>query len=470
MRIWSQEGSMSKISGPFRPFRKVLIANRGEVAVRVIRACRELGLQTVAICSEADRQALHVRLADESICVGPPEPQKSYLHIPSIIAAAESAHADAIHPGYGFLSENAQFADVCRQCKLVFIGPSPEAMRLWGDKVSARECAKRFGLPLLPGTDVLKNADHAVAEASRIGYPVILKAAGGGGGRGMRLVTKSEDVKAAFEAATREAASGFNNPNIYLERFIARPRHIEFQVIVDKHGTARCIGERECSLQRRHQKVIEEAPCAWMTETMRREMSERIERAMIETGYDGLGTLEFLLDPEGPNGGQLFFMEMNTRLQVEHPVTELVSGLDLVAEQILIAAGGKLVLPKELRPRGWAIECRINAEDPYTFAPWPGVISEYHPPGGVGVRVDDGVYGGFRVPAYYDSLIAKVITHAPTRERAIRRMTRALNEFIISGIRTNIALHKELLTLPEVLEARMSTRTIEEYLRDRPKK
>ncbi|MBK7399179.1 MAG: acetyl-CoA carboxylase biotin carboxylase subunit [Myxococcales bacterium] len=448
-------------------FKKVLIANRGEIAVRIIRACRELGLQTVAVHSEVDESALHVRLADEAVRIGPAAPAKSYLHIPAIIAAAEIAGADAIHPGYGFLSENAQFAEVCRRCGITFIGPTPEAMRAWGDKVSGRANAVRFGLPLLPGSGVLRDGAHAREEAGRIGYPVILKASGGGGGRGMRIVRRPEDIENAFQSATSEAASGFKNPDVYVERFIERPRHIEFQVLVDKHGHARSLGERECSLQRRHQKIIEEAPSPWMTEQRRREMGSRIEKAMVETGYDGLGTLEFLLDPDGPDGGQLYFMEMNTRLQVEHPVTEMVTGLDLVAEQILVAAGGKLALPDQLHFRGHAIECRINAEDPVTFAPWPGVITEYHPPGGNGVRVDGGVYGGFRVPSTYDSLIAKVITHAPSRERALTRMARALDEFIVGGIRTNIPLHKRLVVHEDVRAGRMTTRTIEELVASR---
>ena len=446
-------------------FKKVLIANRGEIAVRIIRACREIGVRSVAVHSEADTAALHVRLADEAVCIGPAAPAKSYLHVAAIIAAAEIAGADAIHPGYGFLSENAEFAEVCRRCGISFIGPTPEAMKAWGDKVSARGNAMKFGLPLLPGSGVLRDPAHARQEAGRIGYPVILKASGGGGGRGMRIVRSEKEIEANFIAATTEAARGFKNPDVYVERFVERPRHIEFQVLVDRHGNARSLGERECSLQRRHQKIIEEAPSPWMTPERRAEMGTRIEKAMIETGYDGLGTLEFLLDPEGPNGGQLYFMEMNTRLQVEHPVTEMVTGLDLVAEQILVAAGGRLTIPQGgFKFRGHSVECRINAEDPVSFAPWPGVITEYHPPGGNGVRVDGGVYGGFRVPSHYDSLIAKVITHAPTREGALRRMERALDEFIVGGIRTNIPLHKKLVTHPDVIAGVMTTRTIEELV------
>jgi acetyl-CoA carboxylase biotin carboxylase subunit len=440
-------------------FSKVLIANRGEIAMRVIRACRLLGLRTVAIHSEADAGALHARFADEAVCVGPADAQKSYLNVPQIIAAAEVTGADAIHPGYGFLSENAHFAEVCRKCKIAFIGPTPEAMRLWGDKVSARAVATRFGLPLLPGTGVLKDAKDAIAQAEAIGFPVILKASGGGGGRGMRVVRESSEVTRAFETATREAAAGFKNPDVYLERFIEEPRHIEFQVLADQHGGVWTLGERECSLQRRHQKVIEEAPSPSMTDDKRASMGEVIRRAIRETSYTTLGTLEFLMDERG----ELYFMEMNTRVQVEHPVTEMVTGVDLVEQQIRAAAGEKLTLP-DTRPwsfRGHSIECRINAEDPRTFAPWPGHITEFHPPGGGGIRVDSGVFGGFKVPGNYDALIAKVIAHGATRAEAIARMRCALDELIITGIRTNVPLHQALLREPEVIEGRMSTRTIE---------
>ncbi|MFT3773211.1 MAG: acetyl-CoA carboxylase biotin carboxylase subunit [Minicystis sp.] len=440
-------------------FAKVLIANRGEIAMRVIRACRLMGIRTVAIHSEADAGALHVRFADEAVCVGPAEAAKSYLNIPQIIAAAEITGADAIHPGYGFLSENAKFAEVCKKCHIAFIGPTPEAMRLWGDKVSSRGVAKRYGLPLLPGTGVLADAKDAAEQANRIGYPVILKASGGGGGRGMRVVRSEDEIQRAFETATREAVAGFKNPDVYLERFIEEPRHIEFQALADQHGQVWTLGERECSLQRRHQKVIEESPSPAMTEEKRAAMGEIIRTAIRETGYTTLGTLEFLMDERG----QLYFMEMNTRVQVEHPVTEMVTGVDLVEQQIRAAAGEKLELP-DTRPwsfRGHAIECRINAEDPKTFAPWPGAITEYHPPGGGGVRVDSGVFGGFRVPGAYDALIAKVITHGATRAEAIARMRCALDELIINGIRTNVPLHQALLREPDVLDGKMSTRTIE---------
>jgi acetyl-CoA carboxylase biotin carboxylase subunit len=440
-------------------FKKILIANRGEIAMRVIRSCRALGIRTVSIHSTADDGALHVRFADEAVCVGPPEAGKSYLNIPAIVSAAEVTGADAVHPGYGFLSEDAGFADLCHKCHLNFIGPSPRAMRAWGDKVSARKNASEHGLPLLPGTGVLENAAHAEAEAVRIGFPVILKAAGGGGGRGMRVVHEKADVRHAFETATTEAEKAFANPKVYLERFIERPRHIEFQVLADQHGGVWTLGERECSLQRRHQKVMEEAPSPVMDDEKRNRIGDRIREAMRATGYHTVGTLEFLMD----ESGELYFMEMNTRIQVEHPVTEMVTGVDLVEQQLLAAAGERINLP-DTRPwrfRGHAIECRINAEDPRTFAPWPGVITEYHPPGGGGVRVDSGVYGGWRVPSCYDSLIAKVISYGSTRTEALARMRVALDEFIIGGIRTNIPLHQALLHDPEVIAGEMSTRTIE---------
>ncbi len=444
-------------------FRKVLIANRGEIALRIIRACRELGLRTVAVHSDVDADALHVRAADESVCIGPASPRKSYLHIPSIIAAAEITGAEAIHPGYGFLSENPTLAEVTTQCGLVFIGPTADAMRRWGDKVSARALATKYGLPLLPGTSVLRDAEHAIEEARRIGFPVILKASGGGGGRGMKIVRGVAELSDAFHAATSEALAGFSNPNIYLERYIEAPRHIEFQIVADQHGAAVCVGERECSIQRRHQKVIEEAPSLALRPGQREEMGDLICRAVRETGYHSLGTMEFLLDERG----ELYFMEMNTRVQVEHPVTEMVTGLDLVAEQILIARGGRLAIPQRLNPRGHAIECRINAEDAVTFAPSPGKITEFHPPGGAGVRVDSGVYGGWTVPPHYDSLLAKVIVHAGTRAGAVARMRRALDEFILEGIRTNIPLHKRIMDHPRFQRGDVSTRFIEELFEAR---
>ncbi len=440
-------------------FKKILIANRGEIALRVVRACRELGVRSVSVHSEVDARALHVRFADEAVCIGPASAAKSYLNIPAIISAAEITGADAIHPGYGFLSENAQFAGICAKCGITFIGPTPAAMRAWGDKVTARKNAEAFGLPLLPGSGVLRDDEHALAEANRIGYPVILKASGGGGGRGMRIVRSDAEMPGAFASARHEAETGFKNPDVYCEKFVERPRHIEFQVLADQHGGVWTLGERECSLQRRHQKVIEEAPSPAMTAERRQVMAEIIRKAIPATGYTSLGTLEFLMDERQ----DLYFLEMNTRVQVEHPVTEMVTGLDLVALQIRAAAGEKLDLPdtRGWRFRGHAIECRINAEDPRTFAPWPGVITEWIPPGGTGVRVDSGVYGGWKVPGDYDSLLAKLIVHAPTRPEAIARMRRALDEFIVHGIRTNIDLHRTLLADHEVVAGTMTTRTIE---------
>jgi acetyl-CoA carboxylase, biotin carboxylase subunit len=444
------------------PFKRILIANRGEIALRVIRACRELGIATVAVHSEADARALHVRFADAAVCIGPSPAARSYLHIPAIISAAEITGADAIHPGYGFLSENAEFSRLCGKCGVTFIGPTPDAMRAWGDKVTARGNAARFGLPLLPGSEVLRDAEHAIAEAKRIGFPIILKASGGGGGRGMRVVRSEDEVASNFAQATREAETGFKNPDVFMEKFVERPKHIEFQVLADHHGNVWTLGERECSLQRRHQKVIEEAPSPAMTPELRQSIGEVLRKAIKETGYTSLGTAEFIMDEDK----KLYFLEMNTRVQVEHPVTEMVTGLDLVALQIRAAGGEKLELP-DTRPwsfRGHAIECRINAEDPRTFAPWPGLITEYFPPGGAGVRVDSGVYGGWTVPQHYDSLLAKVIAHAPTRAEAIARMQRALDEFIVGGIRTNLPLHKLLLADDEVQRGDMTTRTIERIL------
>ncbi len=442
-------------------FRKVLIANRGEIAVRVIRACKELGLRTVAVHSQCDVDALHVRLADEAVCIGPPAASRSYLHIPALIAAAEITGADAIHPGYGFLSESAAFAEVCRRCQITFIGPTPEAMRAWGDKVSARTQARRFGIPLLPGTDTLPDLAAALAAAREIGFPLMLKASGGGGGRGLKVVRDEEALKRAFDSARAEAMAGFGNPELFLERFIERPRHIELQIIADHHGHVSCVGERECSIQRRHQKVLEESSPGLLSEERQGGLLDGAIEALRATGYRSLGTLEFIVDEQGSG----YFLEMNTRVQVEHPVTEMTSGLDLVAEQILIAGGGRLTVPvKALAPRGHAIECRVNAEDPVTFAPSPGRITEYHPPGGTGVRVDGGVYGGCTVSPYYDSLLAKVIVHAATRPQAIARMRRALDEFIVEGVRTNIPLHRKILDHPAFTVGPMSTRFLEEHV------
>ncbi len=433
---------------------KVLIANRGEIALRVIRSCRERGIQTVAVHSQADADALHTRLADEAICIGPAEASRSYLHIPAIIAAAEITGADAIHPGYGFLSENPEFAETCAQCGLEFIGPRPEHMRQWGDKVSARSLAKSLGLPILEGTGFLENSADAVRKADALGYPVILKASGGGGGRGMQILRTPEEVSSAFETARAESLAAFGSDKLYFERYLERPRHIEFQILGDSHGNVRVLGERECSIQRRHQKVLEEAPSVAIDEELRNDMSATIRRAMSDAGYLSAGTLEFLLDERG----ELTFLEMNPRIQVEHPITEMIMSVDLVAEQLRIADGQALELPEHpLSPRGHAIECRINAEDPDTFAPWPGKITELHMAGGAGVRVDSGVYGGGRVPPHYDSLVAKLIVHAPTRPQAIAKMQRALSETIIGGIRTNIPLHQRILAHPAFEQGRVST-------------
>lgn len=437
--------------------RKVLIANRGEVALRIIRACRELGIRTVAVFSSSDRHALHARFADEAVCIGPPNPKNSYLCMPSIIAAAEITGADAVHPGYGFLSENADFAEAVQQCGLVFIGPSPEVMRVWGDKVSARARARECGLPLLPGSEALRDVEHARGQSTAIGFPVIIKASGGGGGRGMKVVRTINDFDEAFATARAEAISGFGNPTLFVERYVERPRHIEFQVIADQYGNAMCIGDRECSVQRRHQKLLEEAPAPGLNHDQREAIAATIIRAMRETHYNSLGTLEFILDEDG----SLYFLEMNTRLQVEHTVTEMVTGIDLVAEQILLATGKRLPAHlSKVAPRGHAIECRINAEDPVTFAPSPGRITEYFPPGGAGVRVDSGVYGGWTVPPHYDSLLAKVIVHAATRASAISRMQRALDEFIIEGVRTNLSLQQRILDAPAFRQAVATTHLV----------
>jgi acetyl-CoA carboxylase biotin carboxylase subunit len=440
-------------------FEKVLIANRGEIALRVIRSCRELGLRTVAVHSEIDADALHTRLADEAICIGPADPARSYLHIPAIIAAAEVTGADAVHPGYGFLSENAEFAETCAQCGLEFVGPLPEQMRQWGDKVSARALAKSLGLPTIEGTQLVEDVEDAIQKAESLGFPVILKASGGGGGRGMHILQSKEELRAIFETARAESRVAFGNDALYFEKFIERARHIEFQILGDKHGNIHVLGERECSIQRRHQKILEEAPSVALSDEVRNDMSATIRRAMSESGYVSAGTLEFLLDEEGG----LTFLEMNPRIQVEHPVTELVMGVDLVAEQLRIADGERLELPaRPLSPRGHAIECRINAEDPDTFAPSPGLITELHMAGGTGVRVDSGVYGGGRVPPHYDPLIAKLIVHAPTRAQAIAKMRRALSETLIAGIRTNIPLHQRILAHPAFEEGRFSTRFLDE--------
>jgi acetyl-CoA carboxylase, biotin carboxylase subunit len=422
-------------------YRKVLIANRGEIALRVIRAVREMGLKSVAIYSTADANALHAKFADEAVCIGPPPSRQSYLSVPSIIAACEVTGADAIHPGYGFLSENADFAEVCQRCDITWIGPPPAAMRLMGDKISARAAMAKAGVPMLPGSGPLATEADVHENAERIGLPVIFKAAAGGGGRGMKIVHDRGKLIDAWNMGRTEAQAAFGNPEMYMERYAERPRHIEIQVIADNHGNYAHLGERECSIQRRHQKVIEEAPSLAITAEDRRAMAEASVRAIETIGYRGVGTMEYLY--EGP--GRIYFMEMNTRLQVEHPVTELVTGVDLVREQLRIAAGEKMEIPKSVVANGHAIELRINAEDPDTFAPWPGKITALHLPGGHGVRVDTHLYEGYVVPPHYDSLLAKVVVYDKDRQRAVQKALRCLAEMVILGPRTNIPFLRRIL-------------------------
>lgn len=439
--------------------KKILIANRGEIAVRIIRACRELGIKSVAVYSQADQHSLHAKLADESICIGPAESKKSYLHIPALIAAAEISGADAIHPGYGFLSENATFAEVVRKCGFIFIGPTPEQMRLLGEKVSARDVARKAGLPFLPGSKkALEDLDEAQKMASQIGFPIILKASGGGGGRGMKIVHKSSDLEKAYFTCRQEALNAFGNPDVYVEKYLENPRHVEIQIMGDAYGNVIHLGERDCSVQRRHQKVIEEAPCQLLCESERQKIGQYAISLAKQVGYQGAGTVEFLLDDDK----NVYFMEMNTRIQVEHPVTEMVTGVDLVRLQILVAMGEPLGLKQsDIALKGHSIECRINAEDPKNFAPWPGPIHAYSVPGGLGVRVDGFVYHGYTVVPYYDSMLTKVIVHADNRQLAIERMRGALSEFVVEGIRTNIPFHLEVLKHPDFVSGKHSTRFLE---------
>jgi acetyl-CoA carboxylase biotin carboxylase subunit len=443
-------------------FKKVLIANRGEIALRVIRACRELGIQTVAVHSTADADSLHVRFADEAVCIGPPPSRESYLNIPALLSAAEVTGADAIHPGYGFLSENPAFAEVVEKIGLTFIGPRSEMLRLMGNKVAAREAMEKAGLPLLPGArGTLRDAEEAERIAKEIGFPVMLKAAAGGGGRGMRIVREASAVRKAFEGASAEALAAFGDGSMYLERYVEEPRHIEIQIVADEHGSIIHLGERECSVQRRHQKLIEEAPSPAVSPELRREMGEVALGAMRKVAYNNVGTIEFLLDEKG----RYYFMEMNTRIQVEHPVTEQVYGLDLVRLQIKLANGDRLERTQDtVVPRFHAIECRVNAEDPKKFIPSPGLVTGYHQPGGYGVRVDTIVYEQYRVQPYYDSLVAKLVCWGDQREVAIRRMQRALDEYVIEGIKTNIAFHKRILAHPGFLAGRYDTRIVEQIL------
>jgi acetyl-CoA carboxylase, biotin carboxylase subunit len=449
-------------------FKKVLIANRGEIALRVIRACREMGLRSVAVHSTADSDALHVKFADEAVCIGPPASRQSYLNIPMIISAAEVTGADAIHPGYGFLSENAEFAEVCKRCGLTWIGPPPDAMRLMGDKIRARAAMAEAGVPMLPGSSGIHDEATLFETAERIGFPVILKASAGGGGRGMKIVFEKEKLLESWAMGRTEANAAFGNPEMFMERYCQKPRHIEIQVVGDKHGNYTHLGERECSIQRRHQKVIEEAPSVALAEDTRKKMQQASVKAIATIGYTNVGTLEFLLDTDG----SFYFMEMNTRLQVEHPVTELVHGVDLVREQIRIAAGEPLsesvrAASESRKPRGHAIELRINAEDPNNFAPWPGKITALHMPGGLGVRVDTHVYAGYVVPPHYDSMIAKVIVHDVDRPAAIRRARRCLEEMVIEGPRTNIPFLRRIVTHPEYIRGDVDTGFVGRMLAER---
>jgi acetyl-CoA carboxylase biotin carboxylase subunit len=442
-------------------FKKILIANRGEIALRIISACRELDIKTVAIYSEADRDALHVRYADEDVCVGPYPSAASYLNISAIVSAAEITEADAIHPGYGFLSENAYFAEILQDCHIAFIGPSPDAMRRMGDKSLARRTVAAAGVPTVPGSPgPLESVDDAVAFARKAGYPVILKAAAGGGGRGMRVARDERELSNAYETARAEAEKAFANSDVYLEKYLEAPRHIEFQIFGDAQGNVQHLGERECSIQRRHQKLIEEAPSSVLTPDLRRRMGSAAVAAAKAVNYTNAGTIEFLLDAQD----RFYFMEMNTRLQVEHPVTEEVTGVDIVKEQIAVAAGVPLSFAgRELVPRGHAIEFRVNAEDPVTFAPSPGRLTAFHPPGGMGVRVDTAAYQGYVIPPHYDSLIAKLIVSGRDREEAISRARRALDLFVIEGIKTSIPMHRRILDDPDFREGRLSTRFMERF-------
>jgi acetyl-CoA carboxylase biotin carboxylase subunit len=443
-------------------FDKVLIANRGEIALRVQRACKELGIQTVAVHSTADANAMHVRLADESVCIGPPPASESYLNIPALLAACEITGADAVHPGYGFLSENARFAEILEEHDITFIGPTSEHIRMMGDKIMAKETAKKLGIPVVPGSDGAVTTDaQALAIARQTGYPVLVKAAAGGGGRGMKVARSEEELPVALATARAEAKAAFGDDALYMEKYLGKPRHIEIQVLGDGRGNAIHIGERDCSLQRRHQKIWEEAPSPALNASQRKEIGLTVSKAMSEMGYRGVGTIEFLYED-----GQFFFIEMNTRLQVEHPVTEMITGIDLVIEQIRVAAGAPLSLKQEdVQINGHAIECRINAENPETFRPSPGKISYFHPPGGLGVRVDSAIYAGYSIPPYYDSLIGKLIVHGKTRNECLMRLRRALSEVVIDGIETTIPLFNRLIVEPDIVNGLYDIHWLENYLK-----
>ncbi len=444
-------------------FDKILIANRGEIALRIERACKELGISTVAIHSTADADAMHVRLADESVCIGPPAAADSYLNIPALLAACEITGADAIHPGYGFLSENARFAEILEEHAITFIGPTSEHIRIMGDKIQAKETAKKLGIPVVPGSDGgVETEEEAGKVAEDMGYPVLIKAASGGGGRGMKVARSADELSLAFSTARTEAKAAFGDDNVYLEKFLTKPRHIEIQVFGDGKGDAIHLGERDCSLQRRHQKVWEEAPSPALNDAQRRKIGSIVAKAMQKLKYRGAGTIEFLFE-----NGEFYFIEMNTRLQVEHPVTEAITGLDLVIEQIRIASGAPLSITQaDVTFSGHAIECRINAEDPKTFRPSPGQITYWHPPGGLGVRVDSGVYQGYRIPPYYDSLIGKLIVHGKSRNECLMRLKRCLSEFVIDGIDTTIPLFDELTNQPDIANGMYDIHWLEHFLAD----
>ena len=441
-------------------FHKILIANRGEIALRIIRSCRELGIKTVAVYSEADKHSLHVRFADEAVCIGPPAGKLSYLNIPQIISAAHLTGAEAIHPGYGFLAENAEFSDICTASGFTFIGPNPEMIQSMGDKARAKDTMKRAGVPVVPGSDgVVKTVDEAYDVAKQVGYPVMIKAVAGGGGRGMRLTLKEEDLETNFQMATSEAANAFNNGDVYIEKFVEKPRHVEIEVFGDTHGNVVHYNERECSIQRRHQKLVEESPSPVVTEAIRQKMGEASIKGCQSVEYVGAGTIEYLLDAHG----NFYFMEMNTRIQVEHCVTEQVIGIDLIAQQLHVAAGGR-ISKKILKPDGHAIECRINAEDvEKDFRPSPGMISSFHAPGGYGVRLDSHAYAGYSIPPYYDSLIGKLICWGSDREEAIDRMRSALDEFVIEGIKTTIPFHKALMRNDQFRAGDFDTKFLETF-------